>query len=356
MKTKIKVSEFSRLMKICFNAIDKKDTIRSNIMFEAENDELKIKATNAQYSVEVGCSADIDEEGVAIVDGSMAYSVISKASGDCVLSSDNKSMTIKTNGRTKLPNINRDLPMIDATEGKEIKFDASAFKNAYNKISYAISEDESRIILTGAHIVTHDSNAVFTSLDGFRLAETVVCCEGDDIDVVIPSRILDAVCDAITGETLIMRCDGHHISFIGEGFQINAISLSGDYIDTTRIIPTEFKTKVLVNTSELKDLLDSATVASGSSNLVKLDIKDDRITVKSNSEDADFTGDVNAMLNGDDIVIAFNLKYLLHAINHIDTEQCELCFNTSVSPVIVFPYKEGVIPDKNLILPVRLFG
>jgi len=355
MKAKLKTSEISRAVKLCVNALDIKDAVRSNIRFEAEDDQLRLMASNNVYSITVSCPCEIEEEGDAVVDGKMAYSVIAKGSGECVFSSDSKSMTIKAIGRTKLPNIEHELPMIDDVKGKSVVFDAVAFKNAYGRIDYAISEDQSRIILTGAHIVSDGEKATLTALDGFRLAQTIIPCEGDAIDIIVPSRILSAICDAITDGKLEIVSNGSRISAVGDRFRINAVTLSGDYIDTARIIPTDFKTNALIQTSNIKDCIDSATVASGASNLVKLILENDSIVVKSNSGEADFQGDVDAMVEGDGLSIAFNLKYLIQAISHITTEQCEMHFNSSVSPVIITPHVNEN-DDLSLILPVRTFG
>ena len=246
--------------------------------------------------------------------------------------------------------------MIDHVEGKVFGCDSIAFKNAINKVSYAIGEDQSRIILTGAHIVTNDGIMTITALDGFRLAQTEILCIGEDIDIVVPSKILNMICDAITTGELSFASNGIHFSVSGEGFSMNSIILSGQYIDTARIIPTEFKTNVLVKTSDLRNLLDSATVASGSSNLVKLIIKGESITVTSNSEDADFNGDTSALIEGDDIIIAFNLKYLIQSINHIESEKCAIRMTMPVSPAIFTDVSEGTKPDIHLILPVRVFN
>ena len=354
MKVKIKTNEIGKAVKLCANAIDVKDPTRSNINFVAENDKVTVRATNSQYSIEVIAKGDVQEEGTAIVDGKMAYSAISKGSGECLLTADEKSLTIKTSGRTKLPNINHDLPLIEEVEGKKATFDAVEFKNAINKVSYAISEDESRIILTGAHIVADGMTATITALDGFRLAQTVISCDGEEIDIIVPSRILNAITDAITDGELTISSNGIKITAKGEGFTINATTLSGTYIDTERIIPTEFKTKVLVKTIDMKDCADSATVASGTNNLVKLVVSNDNIAVMSNSDVADFHGDVNAMIEGDDITISFNLKYLIHALNHIDSEECEFRFNQPTSPAIIVPHKENN-SDLSLVLPVRTF-
>ena len=108
----------------------------------------------------------------------------------------------------------------------------------------------------------------------------------------------------------------------------------------------------------MKDVLDSATVASGSSNLVKLVVGDDKIVVTSNSKetDADFHGEVSAMTEGEGLSISFNLKYLIQAFNHVLSEKCVMHMVTPVSPCIISDKTDGTVPDKHLILPVRTFA
>ena len=353
MKVKIKVSEIQGAIKQCANAIDPKDMIRSNIMIEAEEGAVRIKATNGQYSLERTIYCDVQEEGIATVDGKMAYGVIAKASGECTIIADLENMIIKTNGRTKLPNLHRDIPLIETATGSQTVFSAIEFKKAIQTIDYAIGEDQSRLILTGAHIVSDGNVTTITALDGFRLAQTQISCEGDRLDVVIPSKILAAVCDAIVDGNLCLSTNGNHVSFSGDGFLVNSLALSGTYIDTTRIIPTEFKTNALVKTSDIKDCANTATLASGTSNLVKIELSKDKLTVKSNSDEADFQAEIEAMYDGDDVIIGFNLKYLIQMLSHIETEQCEFRLNSPIAPAVIVPHADNV-NELHLILPVRL--
>ena len=354
MKSTIKANELTRALKLCVNATDPKDPVRSNIEFVAENDKITVAATNTQYYIRIECDSKVDEEGIAVVDGKMAYNVATKASGDCILSTNDNSMTIKTNGRTKLPNIDRRIPVLEHVEKNHVHCDAVAFKNAFSKVAYAISEDESRVILTGAHIVTNGNIMTFTALDGFRLTQTQIECGGESVDIVVPQRILSAICDSITDGELDIYTDGIHLSVNGDGFEINSVILSGQYIDTARIIPQSFNTNALVKTQDMRNLLNSATVASGASNLVKLIVSNDSITVTSNSEIADFNGECDALVEGEGLSIAFNLKYLAQAINHIDTEQCDICFTSPTSPCVLKCHND-VQNDFSLILPVRVF-
>lgn len=361
MNARTQINEISNAVKLCVKALDPRDNIMSNIMFEAEDNEMKMMAMNNSYSIIVSFPCDVQEYGCATVDGKMAYSVITKGVSTCTLTADERNMTIKTIGRTRLPNIDRELPLHKDVEGDIVKFDAVSFKNAISRIDYAISEDQSRIVLTGAHVVTDGISCTITSIDGFRLAQTTIPCNGDAIDIIIPSRILSAVCDAITDGEITLTTNGNGVSIVGNNFKINALLITGAYIDTKKIIPNTFTTNVLAKTIDIKRLVDLATVASGVSNLVKLVISSDKISIMANSNSADnsngadFYGDVDALVEGPELAISFNLKYLISLLNHINTEQCEVKFNSSVSPCVIVPH-ENMSNDINLVLPVRTFS
>ena len=354
MKAKLKINEFQRALKLCYNAIDPKDTIRSNILFSAEENLIRMKATNGLYSIDVVCNSDVSEEGKAFVDGKMAYNVVSKATGDCKLSADENSMVINASGRTKLPNINKELPWIDEVTGSEVSFDGVAFRNAIEKTKYAIGEDQSRMILTGAHITSDGFVATVTALDGFRLAQTTFDCVGSNIDIIVPTPILDAICSAITDGNIVLRTNKSRITVVGDNFLINASLLDGQYVDTARIIPTDFNINVLVNTAIFKNCVDTATISCGNTNMVKLIVEKDKLKVASNSEMADYSGEVDAAVNGEELTIAFNIRYLVQTLSKIGTEQCEVRLNSNTSPAIFAPHEEGN-KDINLILPVRTF-
>ena len=89
-------------------------------------------------------------------------------------------------------------------------------------------------------------------------------------------------------------------------------------------------------------------------NLVKLEIENGYIMVSSNSELGDVKDEVFCEMEGRDIKIAFNSKYLVEGLKIMDEEEVNLNFTDSVNPLIIRPV------DKDdylyLVLPVRLAG
>lgn len=352
MKAKVKTNEIGKGLKACVNATELKDDLRKCIQFNAENGKLKISACNSSYSYSYSCDADVEEDGFAVVDGRTVYSVISKASDDCTFKTTGSSMIVKGCGKTTLPDIGREIPIAETNSGDHVVCDSVEFKNAVSKIIYAISEDQSKVILTGAHLVTDGQFATITALDGFRLAQTSFPCNGDVIDVVVPARTLADVCEPITSGSLDIYANSNRISFSFGDFYFNSLLLSGKYIDTEKLIPKEFKTKSLAKTQDIKNMIDLAMIASGKNNLVRLSFTGDKMYFAS-SDTAEFEGDIDALVDGDTLQIAFNLRYLSHAINHITTERCVIHMNTSVTPAVITPHTNDTVPDIHLLLPVR---
>jgi DNA polymerase-3 subunit beta len=67
----------------------------------------------------------------------------------------------------------------------------------------------------------------------------------------------------------------------------------------------------------------------------------------------DVEEEIDADLNGDDIDIAFNAKYIIDVIRNVSDDELYMNFNTNVSPCVVMPPSgESYV---YLILPVRVF-
>ena len=69
----------------------------------------------------------------------------------------------------------------------------------------------------------------------------------------------------------------------------------------------------------------------------------------------DERGDVHEELpitqEGEDINIAFNVKYIMDVVRYVESDEIEMCMNTPVTPCVITPVND---PDYvHLVLPVR---
>lgn len=64
--------------------------------------------------------------------------------------------------------------------------------------------------------------------------------------------------------------------------------------------------------------------------------------------------ELDAHLEGEDIEIAFNARYISDVIKNVDEECCTLCMNTNVSPCVISPMEGDSY--LYLVLPVRVYN
>ena len=116
----------------------------------------------------------------------------------------------------------------------------------------------------------------------------------------------------------------------------------------------EHKTKVTVNKRDLQNSLERASLLAKEekANLIRLNVMDNNIVIRSNTEIGDVYEKVDSIQDGEDLNIAFNSKYILEGIKIMDVDEIDLNFMGSLNPCII-----NGVDDENytyLVLPVRL--
>ena len=356
MNVKINSSELNRMMKTVGQCIDERVQKFGNIEIATGNNEFTIRGTDGQFSAITSTPLIGVEEEKFCVDGTMFAKVCSISSGDVSIVTEGKFCTIKGTGRTRLPIINADIPEYAHLSGKNpyVLVKAEDFINAYSSVLHAISNDQSRIQLTGVLTEVDETGLRMTTLDGFRMSVETVDCDGDPMKIVIPGAFMKMIQSSISsGETVTIATDGKRVEASTDWMHITCGLLIGDFPDTNKIIPAEFKTECIVNVEQIRCALRSSSVLNSKSNLVKIAVTKNSLVVMSNSEQADYEAEVECDTHGGGLVIAFNQKYLMDVFSSISSDDAIMKFNTSTSPCVIHGKDEQGI---RLVLPVRVAG
>lgn len=156
------------------------------------------------------------------------------------------------------------LPQID--EDKVLSISSDLFKSTIRQTSFAVSSQESRPILTGVLWQLEDGQLTFVATDSHRLAQRQITVEaGENLqfkNIVIPgkslnelSRILDdqdeMIDIVVTNNQILVKAN--HILFFSR-------LLDGTYPDTSRIIPQQSKTSMTLETKQLLQAIERASL------------------------------------------------------------------------------------------------
>ena len=246
---------------------------------------------------------------------------------------------------------------IDKT--KHIKLNGYLLRKLIRRTSFAASIDEKKGILVGCLLNINNGYLEMASLDGFRLAlaKEYEVFDGED-SVVIPASSLSVIEKIITenlGESTIdLFIENKKIAVITEDTEITARLLEGEFIRYKDIIPKTYATKVILSKSELLSSIERASLFSreGKNNLIKFKVEKESIILSSRSEEGNVNEVINAEVEGNELVIGFNSKYLTDALKNIEDEEIAIEMTSSTSAALIKPVEGDSFTY--LVLPVRI--
>lgn len=364
MKLKIDQRELSKGIGIVQKGISSKTTlpILSGIYLKVADNTLTLTGTDLEIGIETSIECDVLKEGNVVITSRIFGDIIKKLPDLPVeIEVDEKQNVHIRCGMSKF-NIqgqtSEEYPRLaQVEEDKCFEIPKDLLKNMIRQTIFATAQDETRPILTGALLEIVDGKISLVALDGYRLALKNASIDfTGEVKVVIPSKTLNEVNKILEDDDSDVKvlCTDSHIIFILNRTIITSRLLEGQFLNYKDIIRNDYKSRVVVNTQAIKDSIERASLLAreGKNNLVKLEISDDKLAITSNSEIGDVYEEVPMTLEGEDIEIAFNSKYILDGIKIIDSEEITMDFVSSVNPCIIKP-----LNDDNytyLILPVRL--
>ena len=275
-----------------------------------------------------------------------------------VLTSGKSEITLKGKDADQYPRIQ------EVPTSNPLILETKILKKLINETAFAASTQESRPILTGVHFVLADNKELKTvATDSHRMSQKKITLakNGDNFDVVIPSRSLREFSSVFTDEveTVEIFFANNQILFRSENINFYTRLLEGSYPDTDRLIPTEFANVVTFNTSDLRFAMERARLLSNATQngTVKLEIEKGLVSAHVNSPEV---GRVNEEIetesvSGEDLTISFNPTYLIEALKAISSEKVRISFISAVRPFTLVPSEETEELEDfiQLITPVR---
>ena len=331
------------------------------IKLSARNDSLTLSATDNEISIIKTIPAEVYEEGELCVPGKYFSDFIKKLEDvQIVLSSEGKKMDIVyADSQTSMQVISADdFPKIDLEINENsFKLKTADLKNFISSTSFCCASDDSRPILKGCQFVISGDDICVTALDGFRLATVngkVISATGN-MDIVCPARTLNEIDKMLPDsveETEIFVQKGM-ILVSCENTVLTSRLYGGDFIKKENIIPKSFVTEVTVDKEKLKASIERAAilVRGDKNSLIIFDISGDTVEISSASEIGNVQESVKAQIEGKDVRIAMNSKFIIEAVNALDEQNIVMSFNNQVQPFVC--QNEENKDALYLILPVR---
>ncbi len=340
--------------------------VLSNILLKTDKTKLTLSATNLETSASISLGAKIKEEGELTIPAKNLSEIVSNLSaGNIHLSSEKESLKITGsgfNGRVSGMN-SSDFPKVPQTIKKEESIDLSKteFLNSLPQVSFAVSSDEARPVLTGILFILSKNSLSLVATDGFRLSRKIIILEKPckEIKTVIPKNVLLEVTrtrEESESVLLDIKEKEKQVVFGLDNLILSSRVLEGEFPDYVKIIPKSSSIKVRADKEEfLRAVKLSSVFARDSANIVKIKIMKDSIKLSAESSQVGNQETViDAKTEGEPIEISFNYKFLEDFLRVVEGEEVVMEFNNASSPGVFTDPKDTNF--LHLIMPVKIQG
>lgn len=336
--------------------------ILEGIYINASNSKLTLIASDMDVSIQTLVEATVIQEGSIVIDAKIFGEIIRKLPNSIIKIEIIENQLIKITCEKSVfdvvyMNANEFPQLPEINEQLKISVNQNILKNMIKGTSFAIAQEETRPILQGILFEVKNKNLNLVALDGYRLAIKSEFLDNDiDIEVVIPGKTLNEVSKILedTEDIVDITFTNNHILFNLEKTKIISRLLEGKFINYNSLLPQEHKLLVHVNRQELQNAIERASLMAkdGNTNLIKLDIQQDNLIITSNSQLGKVREEISIKLQGDEIEIAFNSKYLLDVLKNMEQNQVIMKMTSGISPCVIEEEDNG--NARYLVLPVRL--
>lgn len=368
--------------------------VLGNVLIQASETTQKVNliAFDGSLGIKTSFNAEVDAGGSITLPAKLLNDIVTRLPEieitlevpDTDLEEANFVTTISsTSGQFQLTGIDAaEFPELPAIETKQmIELPIAMLNEGLGGCLFAASTELSKQILTGIHLKTQGvgedgfgDTLEFAATDSHRLAvvatnlkdfesesesESAFKIELPQLAVTIPAKALREleriVSDAAPSDRVKVSFDEQVMVFELGDRLLTSSKIPGDYPAYGQLIPQKFSREIILDRKNLLSSLELVAVLAQKNNLVKFSLNqaNAELVVSADAQDVgNAEQSLPAEIMGDDIEIAFNIRYLMDGLKALSTTEIKMQLNEGHQPVIFSPL--GGLKMTYLVMPVQI--
>jgi DNA polymerase-3 subunit beta len=334
--------------------------ILNNVLLRVVDNRLTLSATNLEIGITEHIGAKVTTAGALTVPARLFQEYIaSLPSGVIDLDIKDNKLHIKTGSYESTINgvAADEFPVTPTIDKKESwKIPARELKKGLSQVIFAAANDETRPILTGVYLHSHNGHLYAVATDSYRLAEKKLMAFKGDINLLIPASSLQDLLRIIADSDgdVVVYADGQQALFeVGDSELITRL-LEGNYPDYRKLLPPTFAVKANLQRSEFQNITKVASLfarESAGSIMIRFDEDSEVVSIASvASQLGENISKIETKVTGNGDV-SVNSRYLIDALNVFHSETVTFSCNGKVEPCVITSDEE---PDYlHVIMPLK---
>lgn len=368
MKIHVLTSNLQKKLSFANHAISSKNQlpILLNFLLETTESTLRIKSTDLEIGIELELPAEIEEAGGVAVPAKTFIELISSLPEDRITLQASDGMLEVRSKKTKsiFQTMNKqEFPELYEEKGELVTtLTQEALKKGFASVIFAASSDAARPALTGVLVKQEEGGFLLVATDGYRLSlkhqrsEANQTLSKESTSLIVPARVFREVISLKEGEEIAMYVSGksNQIVFTQPEMTLVGRLIEAEFPPYERIIPSDHASQTRVNREELLKAVKICSIfARETANIIKFSLRGSSIIVSSQTPSVgENTVEVEAKLTGEENEIAFNARYLLDVLSHLEEDELVFEMTGPLNPGVFKIYNDESF--LHLIMPIRL--
>ncbi len=330
--------------------------VLSNVLLATDNGRLKLSAMNQEIGIVHWIGCKVEGEGEVTVLARLLTEFVGSLPNERVdLRLDAAELTLHLNCGRYQANVKgiaaEEFPPIPLGEGEPtLVIDADILRESIEQVAMAAASDDPRQYLQGVAVIMEPDKVVLVASDGFRMAVRTLTVEtgvDEKTEFIVPARGLTELsrilADAEHPVEIRLTQNRNQVIFSAGDIHLVSRLIEGTFPNYTQMIPPESQTQIRVPAAELlQSTRMAAFFARDGANVIKLDVKpgdeQGNLTISATATElGDYRSDLEAQIDGEETLIAFNATYLNGCVAAINSPDVKIELTGSTSPGVIRP-------------------
>ena len=333
--------------------------ILSNILLSFSKETLTIYSTDLEISAIGRVDYPSPVEKRVVVHGKKFMEILKEMDqGDVDLDFDDSTLTIRQKQSEFVLSLHdpEEFPEVkEIGEGEEFSMAGADFLEILDKVSFAVSSDETRYVLTGMYMAGAADKVSVVGTDGFRMALYQKDIPGLNAfkGVIVPKRSVVEVGRVVSEtDTIKFTIGAKHIQFSTPSITVISRLIEGSFPDYQNVIPKTNSNVAKIDKAKFMKGLRKVSTIISKSEPIKVTYNDRTMEIETESEIGRGKELVEITYEGEALTMNFNIRFVMDVVSHIDGESIFVKAPSTYGAVLFVGENEDNY--KNIVMPIRV--
>jgi len=370
MKFIVSSSQLLKQLQILGGVINSNNTlpILDNFLFEFENDELKISASDLETTMSAIIEVGADESGSIAIPAKLLLDTLKtfpeqpltftvEENNIIEISSDSGKYALAYADGEEFPKA------IELDGASSIILNGAVLAEAISKTIFASGNDDLRPVMSGVFFRFSPEGLIFVSTDAHKLVKYIRndVFANETSEFIMPKKPLNLLKNILSSSNSDVKVEFNesNAKFTFDNISLVCRLIDGKYPNYEAVIPKENPNRLILNRSMFLNSVRRVSIFSSKSTH-QIRLKMAGTELKISAEDIDFSNKADERLQcsyeGDDMQIGFNSRFLLEMLNNLSSTDVMLEMSLPNRAGILTPL-DGLEEGENitmLVMPVMI--